>query len=110
MTATRPPRSLISLSASRASAAEEARMIRYASPYRRRRSRAIARDTEASSSTVRMAGWPMAQSSGMRERGGVRDLEGHVVLVTPPPVLTRLVRLHERMAGGVEVGGGVLAG
>src|SRR5690349_14104252 len=57
-----------------------------------------------------MAGWPMLQSSGMRERGGVRDLEGHVVLVAPPPVLTRLVRLHDRVTGGVVVGGGVPAG
>src|SRR3954464_4630745 len=70
----------------------------------------MARDTDASSSTVRMAGWPMVQSSGMGERRGVRDLEGHVVLITPPPVLPRLVRLHDRVAGGVEVGGGVLAG
>src|SRR3954469_2693773 len=69
----------------------------------------MARDTEASSSTVRMAGWPMVPSSGMRERGSVRDLEGHVVLVAPPPVLPRLVRLHDGVSDGVEVRGGVLA-
>src|SRR3954454_7801884 len=70
MTATRPPRSLISLSASSASAADDARRIRYCSPYRRRRSRAMARETDGSSSTVRIAGGPMCQTSASRVRSG----------------------------------------
>src|SRR6185437_14213747 len=53
--ATRSPRSFIWRSASSASAPDSARTIRYRSPYRRRRSRATARDTPGSSSTVRIA-------------------------------------------------------
>src|SRR5581483_4319084 len=42
--------------------------------------------------------------------GIVVDLEREIVDVAPPPLLAGLVGAHQRMRGGVEVRGGVLAG
>src|SRR3954467_1761637 len=53
----------MSRSASSASAPEPARTMRYSSPYCRRRSRATARETDGSSSTVSRCGRPPAASA-----------------------------------------------
>src|SRR6478735_6259968 len=72
MAATGSPRSFICFIASSADSPDSARMIRYFSPYRRRRSRATARDTPGSSSTVRIAGLPLATGGFTHALSSVR--------------------------------------
>src|SRR5579859_2687778 len=64
MTATWSPRSFICRSASRACSPDSARTILFLSPYLLRRSRAIARDTLGSSSTVTITGRSSASPAG----------------------------------------------
>src|SRR5580704_8291410 len=78
MTATTSPRSFICRSASSASDADSARTMRYRDPYCRRRSRATARDTPGSSSTVRIAArlvssWAVIPPIVGRPRGGAEE-------------------------------------
>src|SRR5580692_11789821 len=64
MTATWSPRSFICRSASRASSPDSARTLLFRSAYRLRRSRATARDTLGTSSTVTSTGRSSASPAG----------------------------------------------